>query len=196
MSFKVPYSAAGAAGTVERDRCMTELERRIVWSREQVTSANRRGTDSCADRQIHQIINANPCTERTLAKNRDLCVVLQEGWESECSADRTGEISTWEAWTKVRGLHRNASPRIERAGCTDPDSYQSTHRVSVFACSVLSRQLQRADACSNDCLRAISYWRRCSGATKSCAICTHEGGAHLSAAKIKREHGCISGWLH
>jgi hypothetical protein len=122
--------------------------------------------------------------------------VLQEGWESECSADRTGEISAWEAWTKVRGLHRNASPRIEWAGCTDPYSYQSTHRISVFGCRVLSRQLQRADACSNDCLRAVSYWRRCSGATKSCAICTHEGGAHLCAAKIEREHGCISGWLH
>ena len=37
MSLKVPYPAAGAAGTVERDRCMTELERRIVFAQRSKT---------------------------------------------------------------------------------------------------------------------------------------------------------------
>jgi hypothetical protein len=102
---------------------MTELECGVIRAGEEVSSAERCGTNPRADREIHQVINPDPRTECTLTKDRNLCVVLKECGESECGSDRTREIGAREAWTKVRGLHRDPSPRIQRARRADPHAY-------------------------------------------------------------------------
>ena len=46
---------------------MAELERRVVWPRQQVPAAQRRSAEASADREVHQVINPTPCAERALA---------------------------------------------------------------------------------------------------------------------------------
>jgi hypothetical protein len=123
MSLKVTGPATRAPWAIKRDRRMTKLERGVIRASQQVSSAERCGSNARAYGEIHQVINADPCTECALAEDRNLCVVLKEGGESECDTDRTREISAWKAWTKVGGLHSDSSPRIQRAWRTDPHAH-------------------------------------------------------------------------
>jgi hypothetical protein len=101
---------------------MPKFERRVVWPRQQVTTTQRRSTEASADREIHQIVNATPRAKRTLAEDRHLRVVLKEDGEPECGADRPRKIGAWEAWAKIRRLHRNPGPRVEWPWCADPNT--------------------------------------------------------------------------
>jgi hypothetical protein len=104
---------------------MAEFERRVVWPRQEVPATQRRSAEAGADREIHQIINPTPRTERALAQDRHLRIVLKEDGESECGADRPRKIGAWEAWTEIRRLHRNTSPRVEWSWCADPNANEA-----------------------------------------------------------------------
>ena len=104
---------------------MPKLERRIVWTCEEMPATQRRSAEAGADREIHQIIDATPRAECTLAEDRHLRVVLKKDGESKCGADWPRKIGAREAWTEIRRLHRNTSPRVEWSWCADPNANQA-----------------------------------------------------------------------
>jgi hypothetical protein len=90
-----------------------------------MTATQRRSAEAGADREIHQIINATPRAECALAKDRHLRVVLKEDREPERGADWSSKVGAWEAWTEIRWLHRNTSPRVEWSWCADPNANEA-----------------------------------------------------------------------
>jgi hypothetical protein len=163
---------------------MTELERGVIRAGEKVPPADGGCADPRADGEIHEVIEPDACAERTLAKDRNLRVVLEEGGKSQSSSDRTREIGTRKAWAKVRGLYRNPRPRIQRARRADPHPHQPRHGTRIFTFSALSCELQRADACGHDGLRSLRYGRWCCSTSEARAVCANKRGAHLCPSEV------------
>jgi hypothetical protein len=174
---------------------MTELERSVIWTGEQMTATQRRSAKASADREVHQIIDPTPRAKRALAQNRHLGVVLKEDGEFERCADRPSKIRTRKVWSKVRWLYGDARPGIQRTRSTDPNPHEARNGARIFTRGVRARKLQRGDAGSDNRCGPIGGGGWCRSTTEPCAVCAHECGAHLRATKIEREHRCVGGRL-
>ena len=172
---------------------MADLNPCVIWSGVEAPTTNHRATKAGADRDVEQIINATPCSERTLAEDRHLRVVLKERGEVERRADRPSEIRAWEVGSEVGWLNSDPAPRINRARRTDPNANQACDCCCVFDACRISCLLQRADACGDDGGRAAAHGSCACSTTNARTIGAHDRCANLRPAEIEGEDGRISG---
>jgi hypothetical protein len=187
VRLKVSDAAAGATWSVERDRRVADLNAGVVWSRVEASAADHRTTKTGADRDVEEIMDATPSTERTLAEDRHLRVVLKERGEVERRADRPSEIRARKVGAEVGGLSGDPAPRINGAWCADTNTNKSCDCGCVFDACRISCLLQRADACGNDGGWTAAHGSCACSAADTRAVSTHDRCANLRPAEIEGE---------
>jgi hypothetical protein len=161
----VTNPTASATWAVERNWGVANLERCVIWSRDQAAARDQRCAETRADRDVEEIVNSCARAERALAEDRNLRIVLKKRRESECRANRSCEVSSWECRTKVGGFNCDAGPWVNWPWGTDPNADKSRDGCCVFACSKGARKRERAHACLNNCSRPFGDRCACRSST-------------------------------
>ena len=172
---------------------MADLNPCVIWSCVEAPTTNHCTTETGADRDVEQIIDTAPCTERTLAEDRHLRVVLKERGEVERRADRSSEIRAWKVGSEVGWLNSDPAPRINRARRTDSNTNKSSNCGCIFDARRISCLLQRADACGDDGGGTAAHGSCACCTTNARAIGTHDRCTNLRPAEIEGEDGRVSG---